>query len=395
MKQRIILHCDANSFYASVECARNPELKGKPLAVSGNPENRTGIILAKNDIAKPYGIKTGEAIWQAKEKCPDLICVFPNHNLYEEYSEKLHDIYATYTPFVEPFGIDECWLDITETAHLFGGAESVAEEIRERVKKELGITVSIGISFSKLFAKLGSDIKKPDAITKIPYENFKELTYLLPISSIIGIGRKMEQHLKKMNVFTLGDLAQMPVEILKFNFGVVGEELSNKVKGLDQTPVKSIYEKSPPKSVGNGTTTIVDIVLRSEVKDTVLYLSEQIGTRLRKQSLTSSCISVTIKTALFEYEHHSKKVFFSNDANIIANYAMELIDGFWEYKEKIRSIRICCSNLTEDSTKQLSLFDISNKKQTALSTALDTLRGKYGKEILTLATLKDKAFLRE
>ena len=277
MKERVILHCDANSFYASVECAINPELKGKAVAVSGNPEKRTGIILAKNDIAKKYGIKTGEAIWQAKEKCPDLVCISPHHDLYEIYSKKLHEIYSTYTHLIEPFGIDECWLDVTETEHLFNGALNLAEDIRARVKTELNITVSIGVSFSKLFAKLGSDIKKPDAITFIPKQNFQALTYLLPITSIVGIGRKMEMHLSKMNITTIGDLANIPTEILKHKFGIVGEELSLKVKGIYNETVKSIYEDELPKSVGNGTTTIVDIFTFKEVNDTILYLSEEVG----------------------------------------------------------------------------------------------------------------------
>lgn len=396
MKDRIILHCDANSFYASVECAINPELKGKPVAVSGNPEKRTGIILAKNDIAKPFGIKTGEAIWQAKEKCPDLVCVFPHHDIYAKYSEKLHNIYSTYTPLIEPLGIDECWLDVTETEHLFGGVLNLAEDIRKRVKAELGITVSIGISFSKLFAKLGSDIKKPDAITAIPRENFRALTYMLPIDSIIGIGRKMKKHLGKMNVFSIGDLAQIPLPILKHRFGIVGEELGREVRGISNNEVKSVYDVTIPKSIGNGTTTIVDISTKEEVKDTVLYLCEQIGTRMRAQNLISSTISATIKTCNFEYEHHSEKMPVpTNSTLILAESAMNLIDSFWKYNEKIRAIRICCSNLSEKAYVQTSLFDTAiNVKKTALSSALDSIRNKYGNDIIKLASISKADFLR-
>ena len=394
MKERVILHCDANSFYASVECAINPELKGKAVAVSGNPEKRTGIILAKNDIAKKYGIKTGEAIWQAKEKCPELICISPNHDLYEIYSKKLQEIYSTYTHLIEPFGIDECWLDVTETEQLFNGALNLAEDIRARVKSELNITVSIGVSFSKLFAKLGSDIKKPDAITVIPKQNFKALTYLLPITSIVGIGRKMEMHLSKMNITTIGDLANIPTEILKHKFGIVGEELSLKVKGIYNETVKSIYEDELPKSVGNGTTTIVDIFTPKEVNDTILYLSEEVGRRLREKKLFSSTISVTIKTCEFMYEHHSCKMQApTNSTKDIAENAIKLLNSFWHYKEKIRAIRICCSSLSTMPIKQLSMFD-KTTKNAELSKAIDIIRRKYGEDIIKSASLKKANFLR-
>ncbi len=395
MKERIILHCDANSFYASVECAMNPNLKGKPVAVSGNTKKKKRIIIAKNDIAKPYGVKTGEAIWQAKEKCPNLVCLSPHHEIYEEYSKKLHEIYSTYTHLIEPFGIDECWLDVTETAHLFGGALNLAEDIRKRVKSELGITVSIGISFSKLFAKLGSDIKKPDAITLLPKENFKALTYLLPVNSIVGIGRKMQMHLAKMNVTTIGDLAHIPTNILKNKFGIVGEELSLKVRGIYNDTVKSMYDEELPKSVGNGTTTIVDIFSPSEVHDTLFYLAEEVGRRLREKNLISSTISVTIKSCEFNYEHHSIKMTApTNSTKEICANAEALLNSFWRYKEKIRAIRICCSSLSGANLKQLSFFEPKTQRNNNLSTALDILRKKYGAHIITCANLKTVNFLR-
>ena len=227
MKDKIILHVDANSFYASVECARHPELKNLPVAVSGNPQKRNGIILAKNEIAKKCGVQTGEAIWQAKDKCPNLVCIYPDMPLYEEYSKKMHKIFEKYTHLIEGMGLDECWLDVTETAHLFGGAENLAETIRAEIKKNLGITVSVGISFCKLFAKLGSDLKKPDAQTVISRQNFKEIVYPLPIESIIGIGHRSAKKLHKMNVFTLGDFLEVPAYILKNNFSIV----FNKTRG--------------------------------------------------------------------------------------------------------------------------------------------------------------------
>ena len=246
-KERIILHIDANSFYASVECAFNPALKNKPVAVSGNPAKRNGIILAKNEIAKKMGVLTGEAIWQAKEKCADLICLPPRMEIYEEFSRKLRAIYKQYTHLVEPFGIDECWIDITQTQHLFGGARAIAEKIRAEVKEKLKITVSIGISFCKLFAKLGSDLKKPDAITEIPRKRFKEIVYPLPITEIIGIGHRLEKRFHKLNVFKLGDIIHLDDFILKKIFGVVGLNFKQKLLGEDNDPVASSLIDTIPK----------------------------------------------------------------------------------------------------------------------------------------------------
>ena len=213
--KKIILHCDANNFYASCECALNPSIKDQPVAVTGEVSKRNGIVLAKNELAKKYGVKTGDVIFEAKRKCPDLVCVRPHHKVYEKYSRRIRSIYEEYTDKVEPFGIDECWLDITDTLKFFGSAMDVANTLRKRVKEELGLTISVGISFSKTFAKLGSDMKKPDAVTVISFDNFKSMTYHLPLSSIIGIGRKLEAKLNRLNIFTLGDLAKYDENIIK------------------------------------------------------------------------------------------------------------------------------------------------------------------------------------
>ena len=202
MKDKTILHSDVNNFFASVECSTNPDLYGKPVAVTGNPQKRTGIILAKNEIAKAQGVKTGEAIWQAKKKCPDLVTVGPHYALYEKISKKLHELYLQYTDLVEPMGMDECWLDVTHSLKYLGkDGKQIADEIRQRVKDEFGFTVSVGVSFSKIFAKLGSDMKKPDATTIIDRAHFKEIAYKLKINSIVGFGRKLTDKLEKMNIW--------------------------------------------------------------------------------------------------------------------------------------------------------------------------------------------------
>ena len=204
---RVILHCDLNCFYASVELLSHPDLRDVPMAVCGDPNSRHGIILAKNEPAKKFGIQTAETIWQAKKKCPDLVLLPPHHDLYREYSRKVNAIYDEYTDLVEPFGIDESWLDVTHTLHLFGGdARALADALRERMKRQLGLTLSVGVSFNKVFAKLGSDYKKPDATTVISRENWKELVWPLQVGDLLYVGGAARKLLKQYGITTIGQL---------------------------------------------------------------------------------------------------------------------------------------------------------------------------------------------
>ena len=390
MKERVIFHCDANSFFASVEIANNPSLKGKPVAVAGNPEKRTGIILTKSTEAKKYGVQTGEAIWLAKQKCPNLICLAPHHKLYEEYSKKLKNIYEKYTDRVESFGIDECWLDMTNSLKFFGSAKDVADKIRKEVKDTLGITISVGVSFGKLLAKLGSDLKKPDATTILSLDNYKKIVYPLPIKTIIGIGNKLEKRYHKIGVFTLGEITTLPDSILKKNFGILGLELKQKLLGNDIEPVRKCDEIVPPKSVGNGTTTIKDVYTRAEIKQVVVALTEEISTRLRHHLFNANNLSVTIKTADFKYAHQTMRLpFATNTSSDLTLCAMTLIDSFWNYSTTaVRAIRICSYNLTNSQTTQLCMFSESIKNQN-LNTALDKIRSRYGYySIAPLSTAK-------
>ena len=242
MKERTILHSDVNNFFASVETVSRPELKDKPVAVTGNPKKRTGIILAKNEIAKKYGVATGQAIWEAKVLCPDLVCLPPHYDLYEEISQKLASIYLEYTDFVEPLGLDECWLDVTDSIKYLGkNGKEIADELRHRIKEEFGITVSVGVSFSKLFAKLGSDMKKPDATTCIPKCKFKEMTYHLPLNVIVGIGRRFEKKFNKMNIKTIGEFVTLPDTFLKELMGKTGVELKADLLGVRESLVQNYY----------------------------------------------------------------------------------------------------------------------------------------------------------
>lgn len=390
MKERVIFHCDANSFFASVEIAQDKNLVGKPVAVSGNPETRTGIILTKNEVAKKFGVLTGEAIWQAKLKCPNLICLNPHYKLYEEYSKKLRAIYEKYTDRVESFGIDECWLDVTDSLKFFGSKEFLANKIREEVKTTLGITISVGVSFGKLFAKLGSDLKKPDAVTVIYYDNFKKIIYPLPIDSVIGIGRHLKIRFNKLGVTKLGDVITLPDIILKKKFGIIGLNLKQKLLGNDFEPVKKCDETTTPKSVGNGTTTIKDIYSRQEIKSVVSALCDEVSTRLRNEGLNALNISVTIKTAELKcFGYSSRMPFCTCYANDLVNAVMKMTDNFWKYNTPVRAIRVCTFNLSEASKTQLCMF--SNEiKNYALNTTIDEIRHKYGySSILPASTINN------
>lgn len=385
MKDRTILHSDVNNFFASVESVANPKLKGKPVAVAGNPEKRTGIILAKNEIAKSFGVKTGEAIWQAKQKCADLVCVGPHYGLYEKISKKLHALYLNYTDFVEPLGLDECWLDITDSLKYLGkNGKEVADEIREKVKKEFGFTVSIGVSFSKIFAKLGSDLKKPDATTVINRNNFKDIVYPLPLNSVVGFGRKLTEKLKKMNIITVGDFVSLNENFVKETMGKVGVELHQKLSGKAIDKVSSYYSLTPPKSVGNGTTTIKDITNQEDLFKVIAFLSEKIGARMSVSKVQGSTISVSLKTNTFKRFHHSKTIYPIQTSEEIFAEAVNLVKSFWDFSLPIRAIRINMSNLKSISSfKQLSLF---NEAPDKLESAINKVNEKYGKDKIYIAS---------
>lgn len=362
MKEKVIFHIDVNSFFASVEIAHNPHLQGKPVAVAGNPEKRTGIILTKNHIAKSYGVETGEVIWQAKLKCPDLVCLPPHHDVYEEYSKKLRAIYEKYTDRVESFGIDECWLDMTDSLKFFGDKLAVADKIRQEVKDTLGITVSIGVSFCKLFAKLGSDMKKPDATTYIPYSNFKQIIYPLPIITVIGIGKRLEKRYNQIGVFVLGDIVKIPDGVLKKKFGILGLNLKQTLLGNCCEEVKKFNDIAPPKSIGNGITTPKDMYTKDEVFKTINLLCEQVASRLREQNFVANSVSITIKTAEFKYYGNNARLSCSsNTCCELASFCMNLLDEFWTYNQPIRAIRICSYNLKNASNNQLCMFSPDTK----------------------------------
>ncbi len=320
MKERTILHSDVNNFFASVETVTRPELRDKPVAVTGNPKKRTGIILAKNEKAKIYGVKTGQTIWEAQKLCPELVCLPPHYDLYEEISERLHNIYLEYTDFVEPLGLDECWLDVTNSLnYLKKSGKEIADELRERIQKEFGFTVSVGVSFSKIFAKLGSDLKKPNATTIISKSEFKNMTYQLALSDIVGIGRRLEKKFAKMNIFTIGEFVKLDNKFLKELMGKTGVELKQDLLGESEKSVLNYYNLPPPKSVGNGTTTIKDITSREEVKKTIYFLAEKVSARLVRHGLVGSTITISLKSSKLEVKRKGQKIQPTQDIESIAS----------------------------------------------------------------------------
>ncbi len=389
--ERVILHCDLNNFYASVECLRHPELKGKPLAVSGNPRTRTGIILAKNNIAKACGVATGDTLWRARQKCPNIVFVAPHHEEYAVYSKKVRDIYLRFTDRVEPFGLDECWLDVTASTKLFGSGRQIADKLRELVKQELGLTISVGVSFCKMFAKLGSDLKKPDGTTEITKDNYKDIVWKLPASSLMYVGRNRYEVLKKLNILTCKDLALADEGVLTHYFGVGGKEIKDIANGLDKTEVAYFDDNTAIKSIGNGTTAIYDITTKEDFRKIAYYLCDSISTRMRKKALCGSTITLSIRDSLLKWVSFSKT--FPNTlchTQDIYNAVNALYDKNWKQSNPIHSIRVACSNLLGDkSDRQLDLFSTINTydKQTKEEESIDKIREKYGSNGIKKALL--------
>ena len=290
---RTVLHCDLNNFFASVELLEHPELRDKPVIVGGSTAERHGIVLAKNYIAKKYGVMTGEAVWQAMNKCPGLISLDPHYDRYLDCSRAVRAVYQRYTDQIEAMGIDECFLDVTGSRYLFGDGTRIAHEIRESVKSETGLTISVGVSFNKIFAKLGSDMKKPDAVTVIPPESFRRIVWPLPAHEMLGVGMKTYKKLWYRGIRTIGDIAHCQPELLHSYFGKMGYVLWAYANGLENSPVMNQDERCPIKSVGHGTTTTVDLTDEREVFDTIIELSEEIGMKLRKNHISCGGVAVS------------------------------------------------------------------------------------------------------
>lgn len=394
---RTILHADANGFFASVECAMNPELKNVPMAVGGNEETRHGIILAKNELAKKYNIQTAETIHSAKQKCPDLVIVPPHHTLYREYSKKLFEIYTRYTDLVESFGLDEAWLDVTGSRRLFGDGVTIANELRRVVKEETSLTISVGVSFCKVFAKLGSDYKKPDATTVFDQNNWQQYIYPLPASDLLFVGKNTKAGLEKIGIKTIGQLAKADRNILLQKFGKQGEMLYLYSNGLDNSPVKSIYDTDEVKSVGNSTTFPKDISGEEEIRREISLLSESVARRMRKKNVKCTTVQIQIKTPQFKtIQRQTTTTKPVSTARELKEIAMQIIKDNWDMSSPIRLLGVTGANLvaSDESCEQLTLFDspqTNYKKVEKLETTIEKLKQRFGENsLVSLSDIKHK-----
>ena len=386
MGRRVIFHCDLNCFFASVELLDKPALWDVPVAVCGDPKSRHGIILAKNEPAKKRGVQTAETVWQAKKKCPVLVLLPPHHELYEVYSRRVNEIYGRFTNLVEPFGIDESWLDVTGSLHLFGGdARALADRIRATVKAETGLTVSVGVSFNKVFAKLGSDLKKPDATTVIPPEGWRDIVWPLPVGDMLFAGRSTQRVLGQYGIETIGQLAACPEEMAEQLLGKMGGQLWRYANGLDNSPVRPGHQREPVKSVGNGTTFPADLVRWEQIRQGLAPLCDSVATRLRRQRLYAGGVSVTLKGA--DFKTVSRQTRLDEPTHLMRDIwetAQELARQIWKAPTPIRAMTVTALYVTEDGQayRQMDLLGQASAKrserQEKLESAVDAIREKYG-----------------
>ena len=391
MGDRVIFHCDLNGFYASVECLDTPALAQVPLAVAGDPQNRSGIILAKNELAKRCGVKTAETVWQARRKCPELVLVPPRHARYRQISRLVNDIYLEYTSQVEPFGIDESFLDVSASLSLFGlDAPALAHRVRRQVKRQVGITISVGVSFNKVFAKLGSDMKKPDAVTVITRDNYRDMVWPLPVSALLFVGGATQEALERHGVSTIGDLAAADREQAAHWLGKSGEMLWRYARGEDEEPVKEYAARDIARSVGNGMTFKRDLVGWDEVSAGVLALTDEVAMRLRGQGLKCRVVQVHIKNPALKTI--SRQVTLQRPTQLqkeLYEAAMALIRAHWPPDAPIRALTITGAGVlpAREDYEQLSLLDDgreARRRREKLEEAVYRLRVKHGAGVIAM-----------
>ena len=378
---RAILHIDMNSCYASIECLHHPEIRHLPVAVGGDVEARHGIILAKNELAKRAGVKTGEALWQAKQKCPDLVIVPPHYQLYLRFSRMARAIYAEYTDLIEPFGLDEAWIDVTGSG-IFGDAVEIAETIRKRVKFELGITVSIGVSFNKIFAKLGSDYKKPDAVTVFGKDDYREKVWPLPVEELLYVGPATTRKLRGRCIRTIGDLARTGPSLLHSWLGKMGYVLHAFANGNDPSPVAPLGEEALIKSIGNSTTTPRDLTCEEDVNIIFYVLAESVAARMRENGFRAKTLQISLRdTDLFSFERQCKLESPSCLASELHDAGMRLLRDNYCFRKPLRSVGIRGMDLVPIQTAmQLNFFEdpVRREKRERLEVAVDELRRRFG-----------------
>lgn len=391
MNDTCILHCDMNAYYASVEAVLNPELQGKALAVGGSREDRHGIVLAKSQKAKEKGVLTGEIISEALAKCPDLIIVPPQYEAYIYYSQRAREIYYRYTDQVEAFGLDECWLDVRGSRKLFGTGVEIADQLRQVMKDELKLTISVGVSYNKVLAKLGSDLKKPDSTNVIRQEDLSDLVWKMPVEKLLGVGRATKAKLNHMGVYTIGELAKMPPATLQHKFGINGYRLWRWANGWDDGRVKRFGERDIIKTIGHSLTLRQDIYTEKELNQVFLELSQELARRLRSEALKASGVQISIKTSTFRYREIQCPLAYPTQSSVyLARAAARLAKEKLTFQEPIRAVGIrAISLIPEDQPLQLNFFSDAAEldRLEDLEDAIYDLRGRYGSQIIRWASL--------
>ena len=382
-EDRIILHADCNSYFASVESIDHPEYKLVPMAVCGDPESRHGIILAKNELAKAYHIQTAETIYSAKKKCPDLLLVPAHHEKYAVICERINTIYESYTDLVERFNNDESFLDVTGSRHLFGSGREIADQLRRRIREEIGVTISVGVSFNKTFAKMGSDYKKPDATTVISRENYRDILWPLPIEELLFVGRSGAAAMRDHGILTIGDLAKADPKSLSFFLGKAGLQLRKSACGEDLSPVMPTGHEELPKSISHNVTFDHDLIDPTEVIAGLTLISDQVATRLRRKKLYASVVQIQVKDINLKVINRQKSLEeYTCSTRLIRDTAMELLQENWPAGKPIRMLSVGVTGLSMDGTQQLNMFSdtVKIEKARKLDDAVDSIRSKFGKE---------------
>ncbi|MCL1796637.1 MAG: DNA polymerase IV [Clostridia bacterium] len=385
--ERVIMLCDMDAYFASVEELFQPHLRDVPMAVCGDPNNRRGIIVAKNAIAKKFGVKTAETIHQALKKCPGLVLCPARHHAYDEYCEKANEIYGQYTDLLELASIDESFMDVTASLHLFGGdAGRLAEVIRERVERELGLTVSVGVSWNKVFAKMAADLGKPNAVTVVARDNFRQMLWPLPVGSLYMVGKATESILLGMNLQTIGDFAQADEQTIRMKLGKHGDALHRSANGLDTSPVLSADSNPKAQSIGNSVTFRRDLISRKDAITAIGALSDNVASKLRLRGIKCAGVQLTVKdpdfTVITRQKSLAAPTWLASD---IAAASMALYDASWKAAKPVRLLAVTAMKLVaaEELAEQISLLEspaddrLRNKKE-QLEFALDRIRSKYG-----------------
>ncbi|MBQ7891001.1 MAG: DNA polymerase IV [Erysipelotrichaceae bacterium] len=394
---RVILHCDLNSFYASVEELYHPEYKNVPLAVGGSEQARHGIILAKNQLAKKYKIQTAEPIWQAKQKCPNLVVVPPSFDKYVYFSNRVREIFQEYTDLIEPFGIDEAWLDVTGSQMLFGDGKCIADTLRMRIKEELGITASVGVSFNKIFAKLGSDYKKPDATTVITRENKHLIVDPLPVEDLLFVGKSATKALHACGIYTIGQLANTDCAYLEKVLGKMGKMLWCYANGLDTSEVKPWGYKEDAKSISHGMTTKRDIRNVMDAKMVLSLMAEEVTSDMRIQKVVCKKVCLFMRDVnLRVFQRQCVLPKKTQCASDILDAVMKLLSKHYDFEIPLRSIGIRVMDFeSEESGRQLSLFEdaIHDEKGEQLEKTVDLIRKRYGFTSIKRGSMMEKTDL--